>query len=218
MSQKPVKNIIFDLGGVILNIDYKKTENAFRELGVSDFDRIYSQSRQTKLFDRFETGKISPEEFIDELRGLAQIQADDEQVINAWNAMLLDLPKSRLKLIESLKNDYRVLLFSNTNAIHYKAFQKLVREEYHPEGLSPFFHKVYFSHEVGLRKPNTAAFEYVLNENQLQAEETIFIDDSEQHIEGAQKTGIRAYHKKEGECITELVPGILTELNKHSIG
>lgn len=217
-EQQQIKNIIFDLGGVILNIDYKKTEAAFKKLGVTDFDRIYSQSRQSGIFDRLETGKLSPEEFADELRTMTRLETGNEEIFSAWNTMLLDLPAERIQLIENLKKDYTTFLFSNTNAIHYDAFHEIIKREHGLNGLEPLFHKVYYSHLVGKRKPDVATFEFILNENRLSPSETIFIDDSEQHVEGAEKAGIRAHLLPKGTDVTELIPDLLAKFDENAIG
>jgi glucose-1-phosphatase len=123
---KGIKNIIFDLGGVILNIDYNRTANAFRQLGCENFDELYSQQKQSGLFDEFETGKISPQAFINELLRVLPKGISAKQVIDAWNAMLIDLPKVRLEKLLEHKQNYRTFLLSNTNAIHEEAFTRLI--------------------------------------------------------------------------------------------
>jgi len=190
-----VKNIIFDLGGVILNIDYNLTVDAFKNLGVSNFDALYSQAKQSELFDLMETGKISNNEFRKGIRTLVNIDLTDQQIDDAWNAMLLDLPKSRIELLEKLKNEgYRLFLLSNTNKIHYNAYTKNLNEEHKIVGLEQFFEKSFFSHQINRRKPATETFQYVLDEANLSGVETIFIDDSIQHVLGAREAGINSFH------------------------
>src|SRR4051812_45032914 len=115
---KGIKHIIFDLGGVLLNIDYRLTEEAFVEAGVRDFPELYSQLRQTDLFDRFETGQISAEEFVQSLQHASYIKVTEAQIIRAWNAMLLDYPLRRLQILQQLSLYYNLFLLSNTNEIH----------------------------------------------------------------------------------------------------
>ena len=115
---KGIKHIIFDLGGVILNIDYPLTSQAFKQLGVNNFDAVYSQAKQTSLFDDFETGKISPEKFVVQVKNLLDIKCTDDEIITSWNAMLLDFPKERLDLLQQLKNKYTIVLLSNTRMIN----------------------------------------------------------------------------------------------------
>jgi putative hydrolase of the HAD superfamily len=115
-----IKNIIFDLGGVIIDIDYNLTSEAFKKLGAINFDKLYSQKNQDSIFDNYDIGKISSETFRNTLKFKLDLTISDEEFDKAWNAMLLDLPLARLELIKKLSNEYKVYLFSNTNEIHLK--------------------------------------------------------------------------------------------------
>lgn len=201
--QKKIKNIIFDLGGVILNIDYDLTSKAFKKLGIKDFDKLYSQAKQNNLFNNLETGKIDPEEFRTTLKKYIP-KATDQEIDFAWNAMLLDLPKERIKLLWEVKENYRIFLLSNTNAIHVKAFTKYVDQLYGENLFDDIFENHYYSNEIGFRKPNADAFQFVLSSNNLKAEETLFIDDSKQHIDGANKTGLNSFLLDNNKDITSL--------------
>ncbi len=193
LEDKKIKNIIFDLGGVILNIDYQLTSNAFKKIGFTDFDSFYSQKEQSNIFDLLETGKISSENFIAEIRKhFPSENVTDSAILEAWNAMLLNLPLQRIDLLHEVAKKYRIFLLSNTNQIHLEAFSKIITNAYGSDVLSPCFEKVYLSHQIGDRKPNASCFEMVLNENQLLPEETLFIDDSIQHIKSAESCGIHA--------------------------
>lgn len=209
---KGIKNIIFDLGGVLLNLDFIKTQNAFINLGVTNFDEYYSKAKQTGLFDLFETGKIDENEFCDGLRNITKLNSNNIQIITAWNAMLLDFPLIRKELLINLKSHFNTSLLSNTNVTHVTAFNKIIKQDIAENTLAPLFHSHYFSNEIGLRKPNAEAFEYVLSQNNFKAEETLFLDDSIQHIEGALKLGIKAIHIKE-KPIEELFSDFLTKFN-----
>lgn len=204
MNLNGIKNIIFDLGGVILNIDYQLTENAFKDLGMQNFDEVYSQQKQSGLFDQFEIGKLSAKEFIQQIKVEANLAVDDQKIINAWNAMLLDLPEKRLKLLTQLKDSHTTFLLSNTNEIHFNAFSKIVEKETGQASLSPFFKEVFYSHEIQLRKPEKKAFNHILLKHDLQPSKTLFIDDSPQHIASAKEMGINTYHLQKGEDILEL--------------
>ncbi len=188
-----IKNIILDLGGVLLNIDYIATIGAFKKLRVSDFENIFTQASQQDVFDRLDKGEISPEGFRDQLRTMTGLNLGDAEIDDAWNAMLLDFPAGRLQLLEKVGRNYRMFLLSNTNAIHYPVFQKYMMSTHGVPGLDAFFEVQYLSHEVGLRKPNREMFQLILNHNQLVAGETFFVDDTLQHVEGARKTGIHAH-------------------------
>ncbi len=187
-----IKNIIFDLGGILLNIDYGLTISAFKKLGMEDFDGFFTQAAQHKVFDRFDTGHVTPGEFRDRLRKLSGLHLSDSQIDDAWNAMLLDMPEDRLHLLEKVRRHYRTFLLSNTNAIHYPVYTRYMKEVHGIHSLEALFEKHYLSHEIGMRKPDKAVFELVLKENGLHPGETLFVDDSRQHVYGAREAGLKA--------------------------
>lgn len=187
-----IKNIIFDLGGVIINLDIQKTIQEFNKLSNKPFEAIYTQLQQSPVFDQFDKGEISERDFFDALKKALENNCADEKIILAWNAMLLDFPKHRLELLEKLKPNYRLFLLSNTNETHVLEFEKSLFHAHGHQNLKPFFEKVYYSCRMNMRKPDTTIFDFVLKENNLVTEETLFIDDSPQHIDGALKTGIKA--------------------------
>jgi glucose-1-phosphatase len=189
-AMKKPDALILDLGGVLLNIDYQKPIDSFKALGVNV---LYSKKEQSKLFDDLETGKISPAEFRDDVRKLSGLPLSDQQIDDAWNSILLDLPENRVELLYQLKEKYPLFLLSNTNEIHAQSFTETVVREYGHNVFEGVFSGVYYSHRIGKRKPNADAFLHVLNENDLHAENVVFIDDSPQHIEGAKQTGISAH-------------------------
>ena len=178
-----IKNIIFDLGGVIFNLDLNKTISEFNKLSKIPFEAIYTQLQQNIIFDLFDKGHISENDFFNELVTATQTTATTQEIKQAWNAMLLDFPAHRLELLKKLKPHYRLFLLSNTNETHITEFENNLFETHHLKNLESFFEKVYYSCRMGMRKPDTTIFERVLLENQLNANETIFIDDSPQHIE-----------------------------------
>ena len=203
--KRMVSAILFDLGGVILNLDYNKTIEVFKNLGRERFDALYSQAQQNAIFDRIETGEISINYFRDFLISFLGNEVNHEMVDEAWNAMLLDLPKERIDFLRTLKKEYKIYLFSNTNAIHLRKFQEIIQQQYaNAELLEDIFDKTYYSHIIQKRKPNAAAFEYILKDLGLKAEEVIFIDDSIQHVEGAKSIGINAYHLIDNDVINLL--------------
>lgn len=189
---KHIETIIFDLGGVILDIDYTRTIEAFKGLGIQHFDNLYAQASQTGIFDDFETGKISEHRFIEYLlKAIPNSQCTSKDIILAWNAMLLNWDQRKLDLILRLRSTYKVCLLSNTNSIHKKAFLASLNKQLGITSLDHHFDKIYLSHEIGLRKPNTEVFEFVLENAGSKAETTLFLDDSIQHIEGANSIGIQ---------------------------
>lgn len=199
------KAIIFDLGGVILNINYENTINEFKKIGITNFDALYTQAQQNQVFDNFETGKISATEFRDYIRDISNTTLTDTQIDMAWNAMLLDLPLKRIEFLKELAKTYPIYLYSNTNEIHLNAFRQIFKTQYRDDLLlENLFVQTYYSHEIGMRKPNSDGFLKIINDHNLDVESTLFIDDSEQHIEGAKKIGLQTVwlHQKD---ITEII-------------
>lgn len=204
-----IRNIILDLGGVVLDIDYNLTRDAFIQLGFTDFETIYSQLKQELIFDLFETGRITAADFRDVIRNYAEKKFDDSQIDAAWNAMIIKMPEERVAFLKEIKKRYRLFLLSNTNEIHEKEFVRNITEAFGKNILHELFEKVYYSHYSGIRKPDTEIFKMILKENQLAAEETLFIDDSPQHVEGASRAGLQALlldHKK--TTLENLVKGV----------
>ena len=183
-----IKNIIIDLGGVIINIDYNRTIDAFRQLNVANIEELYSQAKQSSLFDDFETGKKTAAEF----REAFNLPISDEVFDKAWNAMLLDFPRERLDFIKELKTQFQLALFSNINEIHLVEVNRILKHEHGIDSLNDYFHKIYYSHLFQKRKPDVESFEALLKENNMRPEETLFLDDSPQHVEGARKAGVHA--------------------------
>ena len=204
-----IKNIIFDLGGVILNLNYQATTDAFEKLGVKNFENLYNQKEQTELFNNFEKGLISTEKFISQLQQAAALSK--KQIINAWNAMLLDLPKERLEFILSLKSNYNTFLLSNTNEIHIECFENQLSKKNHLSLFNNCFDKIYYSCRMKDRKPNASCFNKVMNENNLSPKETLFIDDSIQHINTAKKMEINTYLMEQNKSIIDLFPDIIQQ-------
>lgn len=204
-----IKNIIFDLGGVILNLNYQLTSKAFQKLGVNDFDNYYSQKEQNTLFNSFEKGLISTKHFIQSAQQLFANNLAENDIIDAWNSMLLDLPEDRLKLLQELKKNLNLFLLSNTNETHIAFFENEMKKRDQLETFHDSFEEIYYSSRIGLRKPDLECFKYVLKENNLIAQETLFIDDSIQHIIAANELGLKTYHLQKSEEISSIFPGII---------
>jgi putative hydrolase of the HAD superfamily len=186
-----ISSLLFDFGGVLYDIDYAATERAFRALGIAHFEEKFSKQKQSQLFDLLETGKIEPDAFLERMQTLCPSGTSKKQVLNAWNAMLIGIPDEKLRLIESLQGRYHLFLLSNTNRIHAQFFEAQIEKQYGLALFKSLFEKVYYSHEIGQRKPHSSVFEWVVDQNGLQADETLFIDDSPQHLEGAKQAGLQ---------------------------
>lgn len=201
-----IDTLLLDLGGVLIDVDYHASAHAFKSLGFTDFDTLYSKAKQDHLFDGFETGALSPAEFRARIRQLFRPEITDEQIDTCWNAMLGSIPQERIALVSRLKQQYKVLLLSNTNAIHVPAFSAIVERENGIADLKALFHGAYYSCEIGLRKPDASAYHHVLAQHGADPHRTLFIDDSIQHVAGARAAGLEAEHLKlENEDLVRLV-------------
>ncbi len=195
-----IKNLIFDFGGVICNIDVKRTEKRFKELGLQEFDTEYSVVERNTIFGKLEEGAITPQEFRHSIRKFFSRPLSDQQIDDAWNELLLDIPEPRIRLLESLRHNYRIFLLSNSNEIHYQKFRQDLRDKYGYSGFEELFEKAWFSYALKLKKPGRAIFDFVLKDRDLNPSETLFIDDTLQHVEGARSAGMNA-------CLLDLKAG-----------
>ena len=199
-----LSTIIFDLGGVILNLDTNLSVKAFADLASLKEKEIYSRFLEEEWSYAFEKGEIDAPMFRNEVRKSLKVNLLDEQIDNAWNAMLVDLPISSLQLMASLKHKYQLYVLSNTNAIHLKVLNNMVAANTNGGCIMDFFDKAYYSCEVGMRKPDEEIFTYVIEANNLKPQETLFIDDMEDNIIGAQSVGLRTVHLSRQDYLTEL--------------
>lgn len=183
-----IETIILDLGGVLINLDYEKTNRQLGALGLAD---VYSKAKQIELFDLLEEGKITPTEFYNQFNALAGTNHDHTILKKAWNSILLDFPIERIRLIEALSKKYSLFLFSNTNEIHIAEVYKILQKSHGIENLDDYFEKVYLSNTLGLRKPKPEAFQAIINEQKINPATTLFIDDSPQHLVGAKQAGLQ---------------------------
>jgi putative hydrolase of the HAD superfamily len=189
MQKKSIKNIIFDLGNVVINIDPELSVQAMSQLGFQDFDKSYSLLSQSNLFDSLEKGLISPDQFHNEINAELKTNVSSDEINKAWGAMLLDFPVKRIKLLQKLAKKYRLFLLSNTNVIHFHQYNNDLLNQF-GFGLNSLFEKAYYSFEMGLRKPDPEIFEQVLEESNLNPFETLFIDDLDKNIDVAGRMGI----------------------------
>jgi putative hydrolase of the HAD superfamily len=201
---KNIKNIIFDLGGVLLNIDTGKTNIAFEKLGIVDFKKNYSLHKADTLFDDLETGRISEQLFYEGIRNISKAPLTDNEIKNAWNALLLDFRINSLQHLEKLANNYKLFLLSNTNQIHHTAFSNRFTKQTGKQNFDDYFTKAYYSHVIGLRKPEQEIYNFVLKDAGIKPAETLFIDDLLKNIEAAALVGINTHHLLATERIEHL--------------
>jgi HAD superfamily hydrolase (TIGR01509 family) len=188
-----IKSIIFDLGGVIMNLDVPRTINAFDTLGIKNIVNDTGHHYQYSFFYDFEIGQISENTFLQSLSNLSNQPNNFLEVEKAWNAMILDIPKDRIDFLQTLKEDYNLFLLSNTNSIHQRKFLKEFEDNY-GYSFKKLFIKTYYSHEIGIRKPDLEVFNFILDDSNLKAEETLFADDAISNIKSAQKIGLHTFH------------------------
>lgn len=196
-----IKHIIFDLGNVLLNIDPSLTHKALQDLNIPNFDEAYFSLNEKNIFHDLEINALSPRQFIDAIREASGLPLEDLQIINAWNALLLDFPLRRLQILQQLQLHYDLVLLSNTNEIHEESFNKTLHNAHGIPNIGVFFDKVYYSHRVGMRKPNPSIFQRVLDDCSFKPEHTLFIDDLEQNTLAADALGIKTIWLKEGMTI-----------------
>jgi len=196
-----LKNIIFDLGGVLLDIDFQKSISAFEKLGIQDFEEMFSQFKADDVFEKLETGMLSEEGFYSAIKERTEINVSDHEIMDAWNALILNFRKESLDFLEILSARYKLYLLSNTNSIHLKYFQRSFTKETTKPLLDDYFSKAWYSHKLGLRKPGSKIFEFVLQDENLKAAETLFIDDTLSNIETAKRLGFKTHHLQPSERI-----------------
>ena len=187
-----------------MNIDFDLTAKSFAALGIAHFNEMYSQKNADQLFRHFEEGKMNEKEFYDAFRKSGNLTLTDDQIKNAWNALLIDYRIPALDTLKKLKHSYKLFLLSNTNFIHQVAFTGIFKDQVKEGFLEDYFDKIYYSHDIGIRKPAKEAFEYVIKENNLSPDETLFIDDSIQNLKPAEELGLQTILLKPGMGIEDL--------------
>lgn len=204
MSQnfEGIQNVIFDFGGVIIDIDYDAVRQAFEEIGMQDVRSFYQHDDHSKLVTDLETGLISEDDFRETIIQKIDRNLSHEKFDKAWNAIIKDVPAERVQLLEELAKHFNLYLLSNTNIIHYRKYMRDF-EKKHGKSLRDLFQKAYFSHEIKLRKPDKSIFTWVLEDAGIKAGKTMFIDDSETNIQAAEEVGLRTLYKPQHEELTD---------------
>jgi len=188
-----IRNIIFDLGGVLLNINPLLSLNEFAIQSGIPQEELKIRLANERVFEKFDTGSISPEEFRNALCGIMGKKVNDAEIDRAWNLLLLDFPPHRVQLLQLLRKNYRIYLLSNTNSIHFRHYTKEFYEK-HALQMTDLFDTLYLSYEIGLHKPDAGIYTYVLQNAGLNPSECIFIDDSLVNVKAAAKPGIAGIH------------------------
>ncbi|HYG21102.1 MAG TPA: HAD family phosphatase [Ohtaekwangia sp.] len=190
-----LKNLIFDLGGVILDLSVDDTLQSFSAISGIDKKKVAEIFQSAPGFEAYEKGMLNDNEFRDFVRSTYSISATDAELDACWNAMLKGIPITKLQLLERLMENYNVYLLSNTNTIHLHYINgTMLPAITGGTSLDPYFHKTYYSHLMKKRKPDAEIFQQVLEENNLRPQETLFLDDNVHNVEGAKALGIRTLH------------------------
>jgi FMN phosphatase YigB (HAD superfamily) len=199
-----IKNLIFDLGGVILDLSVDHTLQAFSDISGIPKQKVTEIFNSSPQFDLYEKGSINDTAFRSFIRQTYGVNSSDQAIDQCWNAMLRGIPINKLHLLKRLKDKYNVYLLSNTNGIHLHYINEVLLLSITGErSLDSYFHKAYYSHRMGKRKPDADIFEQVLEENSLVAEQTLFLDDNAMSIKGANLLNIKALHVTSPDFILE---------------
>ncbi|MFB2118865.1 HAD family hydrolase [Parapedobacter sp. 2B3] len=203
---KNIRNIILDYGNVLFDIDFPKLRQSFIDLGIPDVDVFYGHKAQHALFDAFDKGIITAAQFRNELRNATHnSELSDESIDAAWNSLLIGVRPGHHELLLQLKKQYRTFLLSNNNEIHYQWIMDYLNRTFGLTGNASFFEKDYYSHLMRMRKPDEEIFQFVLDTHELNPAETLFVDDSPQHIETAKALGLQAHLLAPHDTLAELL-------------
>ncbi|MCE2822043.1 MAG: HAD family hydrolase [Bacteroidota bacterium] len=205
-----IKNVIFDFGNVLFDLDLPSIERNLQQLMGSGFEQAREKLLRNRVFELYETGGMTSAEFLDHIRMSAPEPPAPEVVRDIWNSIFLEMPAHRFTMLQELRQKYKVFLLSNINELHERWIADyMVRVHGIHDYESRYFDGVYFSHLIRLRKPDTAIYEYVLADAELNPAESVFFDDVEANIEGARTVGITAFLHPVGSEIADHVKRVL---------
>jgi putative hydrolase of the HAD superfamily len=204
-KESSLKNIIFDLGGVLLDLDVQKTFDAFGEMGLTKEVMMKRYNREENFFLQFEKGQISAKEFRASLRKMIGNSVSNEKIDYAWNEMLIGFKDDTIRLLSDLSGKYPLYLLSNTNEIHLPFYSEQFRETSGGTTMQKYFIETYYSHIIGTRKPEPESFRYVLKDAGLEPAETLFIDDFEENCTTAREIGLVAHQYKPEEDLKDVL-------------
>lgn len=208
-----IKNLIFDYGGVLMDLDFKKTIKALAIALKVDFKDSTYRDWFLELFIAYEKNAVTDQQFLDKLRANSTENPSDESLEHAWNAMMLSIKKERFDMLLELRQEYRVYLLSNTNGIHYKQMLKMVELLFGNASLEAYFDKQYYSHLMNMRKPDKEIFDFICEENDLDKQQTLFIDDLPFNVEGAIEAGLHSVQHDQQAEITEHIQAYIHAIN-----
>lgn len=204
MKSQKIKTIIFDFGGVILDIDPQITIKEFQKMGFKDVAKTKSKEFIEDIIRKFERGIYTPEVFRKRLRAFLELDVTDQQLDDAWNALIYDIPAERIEVLEQVKKNYQILLLSNSNEIHYDLYVRDLQLRFGYREFDALFDKSYFSFDMHLSKPDPEVYEFVMYQHDLVPSETLFIDDNEANIAAAAKLGLKTYLLEKPERVRDI--------------
>jgi putative hydrolase of the HAD superfamily len=206
LSPDFLDNILFDLGGVLVKIDFLRMAKAFEKIGLPHLDQLYSHQQQIDLFDQFDRGQISEDDFrrkLLSLHGLDHIS--NEQFDEAWNQIIVDTPEAVLKCLDWLRQHFNLFLLSNTNSIHIRYLNSYLQQKRGVDNFEAYFSRVYYSFKMGSRKPETKIFEHVLADSKIDPRRTLFIDDTQANVETAKQMGFQVFLMPLGKLLPDVI-------------
>jgi HAD superfamily hydrolase (TIGR01509 family) len=202
-----ISTLIFDFGGVLIDLDMNQSILNFKKLGVENVENYLSNFGQSGFFMQLEKGKISAEEFRSEIRKMATNTITDKEIDDAWNAFLVRIPSEKLDIVYELRKKFRVIMLSNTNAIHFPYAERTFFS-YKNRGIDEYFDKCYRSYDMKMAKPDAEIFEAILSQEQVAANQCLLLDDGPKNIEQAQKLGFQTYFVDPKEDLSFLLTNI----------
>jgi putative hydrolase of the HAD superfamily len=205
INTKGIHNIILDLGGVVVDLAPGLTLERFASLGFTKHDSLGKVMEEYPLFEDYETGRISTNDFLTSIQEIKGRDISHEKIIWAWNTMILDPRKEIFRLLQALKDHFRLYLLSNTSELHIRSLNERLVAQLGINGLEEVFDSVYYSYKLGMRKPDREIFEFVLKNAGISPAETLYIDDSRIHLDSAGKLGIKVYHIEPPERLTDIL-------------
>jgi putative hydrolase of the HAD superfamily len=209
-----LKNIILDFGGILLDLDFKTTDERFKQLyGIDFMERNYPPELE-EIFIDYEIGQFDEETFLDRLQAFGRTKIVKKDLLDIWNSMLVRIPGYRLDYLLELRKNYKVFLLSNTNFSHIHWVQKYLKKNLGIDQFEKqFFDKVYYSHEIQMRKPNTDIYEYVLEDAHLVGQQSLFIDDTLENVLAAISAGIHSRQHNTSHDIVDKLPEYIKSIS-----
>ena len=202
-----ITTLIFDFGGVLIDLDMKQSILNFKKLGIENVENYLSNFGQSGFFLQLEKGEITAAEFRSEIRKMTAKNITDSEIDDAWNAFLVRIPSEKLDIVYQLRKKYRIIMLSNTNIIHF-AFAERTFFTYKNRGLDEYFDKCYRSYDMKMAKPDAEIFEAILSQEQVAANQCLLLDDGPKNIEQAKKMGFQTYFVDPKEDLSFLLTNI----------